>query len=123
MTSTDDRLTLIAVEALEELKAIDVRVLDVRDMTSVTDFMVVASGSSSRQLRALAENVLKRCREAGFRPLGTEGEDSGEWVLVDLGDVVVHVMDTTTREVYQLEKLWERPARLRTLGENGGALA
>ncbi len=100
----------VAVEALDELKAIDLKVLDVSALTPVTDFMVVASGGSDRQVRALADNLLKRAKESGIKPLGIEGERSAEWVLVDLVDVVVHVMNPTARETYQLEKLWSLPA-------------
>ena len=100
----------VAVDALDELKAIDLKVLDVSEMTTVTDYMVVASGGSDRQVRALADNLIKRAKETGIKPLGIEGERSGEWVLVDLSDVVVHVMNPSARETYQLEKLWSVPA-------------
>lgn len=101
-----ERLKRIVVEALEDLKAVDLRVLDVRGQTSITDVMVIASGTSDRHVKALADSVLERTREAGVRPLGVEGERAAEWVLVDLGDVVVHVMLPQVREFYQLEKLW-----------------
>ena len=100
----------VAVDALDELKAIDIKVLDVSSLTTVTDYMVVASGGSARQLRSLADNLLKRAKESGIKPLGVEGERSAEWVLVDLSDVVVHLMSPATREIYQLEKLWSVPA-------------
>ena len=99
----------VAVDALEELKANDLKVLDVSGMTAVTDYMVVASGGSARQLRSLADNLTKRAKESGIQPLGIEGERSAEWVLVDLCDVVVHLMSPTTRDIYQLEKLWSVP--------------
>lgn len=101
-----DQLTRHVVAALEELKAIDIQVLDVRSATDVTDFMIVASGRSRRQVMALAENVLRLAKERGQRPMGVEGERHGEWILVDLCDVVVHVMLPETRAWYQLEKLW-----------------
>lgn len=101
-----EQLTQLVVEALESVKAVDVRVMDVRGMTDITDFMVVASGRSNRQVRALAEKVVEAAKLAGVTPLGTEGEAQAEWVLVDLGDVVVHAMQPETREFYALEKLW-----------------
>ena len=88
----------------------DVRVIDVRGANDVADFMVVASGTSDRHLRAIADRVVQMCKASGQRPLGVEGEGQGEWVLVDLPDVMVHVMLPRTREFYQLEQLWE-PAR------------
>lgn len=101
-----DTLKSLVVEALDELKAQDVVELDVAELTSVTDVMVVASGTSSRHVTALANNVIDKAKEAGSRPLGIEGQQSGEWVLVDLGDVVVHVMMPDTRKLYDLERLW-----------------
>lgn len=99
----------LAVAALEELKALDVIVLDVRGKVSWTDFMVVASGNSDRHVRALARNVVTRADEAGQPPLGVEGDQEGEWVLIDLADVVVHVMLPRVRDFYQLERLWTVP--------------
>jgi ribosome-associated protein len=101
-----DTLKSLVVEALEELKARDVVELDVAALTSVTDVMVVASGTSSRHVSALADNVVEKAKEAGLRPLGIEGQQSGEWVLVDLGDVIAHVMMPETRQLYDLERLW-----------------
>lgn len=94
------------VAALEDVKGQDISVLEVTELTDVTDYLVVASGASSRQVKALAQNVLEECKERGYRPLGTEGIDGGEWVLVDFGDAVVHVMLPETRAFYDLEKLW-----------------
>lgn len=111
-TPSDSRaLAALAEDALEELKAFDIRVIDVSGLTSVTDFMVVASGTSSRQVRAIADNVQLRAKEHGKPAMGVEGADQGEWVLVDLCDVVVHVMLPDVRAFYQLEKLWEHPER------------
>jgi len=97
----------VVLGALTELKAVDVRALDVRGITDITDTMVVASGTSDRHGKSIAERVLQRCKEAGYRPYGMEGERDGEWVLLDLQDVVLHVMLPRVREFYALEKLWE----------------
>lgn len=99
-------LTRIAVDALEEIKGKDITVLDVRHLTSLFDAMVVASGDSTRQVKALADNVREKIKEAGGDILGTEGEQAAEWVLVDAGNVVVHVMHPATRQHYNLEELW-----------------
>ena len=97
-----------AVEgALDELKAKDVVRIDVRELTGVTDYMFIASGGSNRQVSALADNVIEKAKAAGVRPMGIEGKESGEWVLVDLGDIVVHIMQPATRQFYDLEKLWQ----------------
>lgn len=106
MTESESLSRLLAA-TLEDTKAIDVRVLDVRALTTMTDFMVIASGRSDRHVRAMAERVVERAKEAGMRPLGVEGAQAAEWVLIDLGDVLVHAMQAHTREFYQLEKLWE----------------
>jgi len=97
----------VVIGALDELKAVNVRTLDVRGLTDFTDTMVVASGTSDRHVKSITDRVVQRCKEAGFRPYGMEGERDGEWVLVDLQDVVLHVMLPRVREFYALEKLWE----------------
>ncbi len=102
-----NELTTLVLDALNDLKAVDVRVLDVRDKTNVTDVMVVATGTSARHVKSLANNVVVKAKEKGETPIGVEGEDVGEWVLVDLADVVVHVLQAEVRDFYQLEKLWE----------------
>jgi len=95
-----------AVEALEDIKAEDIVVLDVRNMSSLFDYVIVASAESTRQTRALASNVHDKLRAIGASVLGVEGDDSGEWVLVDLGEVIVHVMQPAVRTYYNLEELW-----------------
>ena len=100
----------VVAAALDDLKATDISVLDVRHLTTVTDTMVVASGRSDRQVRAIADQVVVQCKKEGYRPIGVEGQKVGEWVLVDLGDVVVHVMQPRAREFYNLEKLWDMTA-------------
>lgn len=98
----------IVVTALEDLKAHDVQSLDVQQMTDITDFMVIATGTSSRHVKAMADKTIDVMKEHGHRPLGMEGEQEGEWVLVDFGDLILHVMLPTTRSFYDLEKLWDQ---------------
>ena len=108
----NEQLCDLVIDALEEVKAKDIVKLDVRELTTVTDYMIVASGTSNRHVRALAEAVADKSREAGHRPAGIEGADGSEWVLLDLGDALVHVMLPRVREFYNLEKLWLlRPAK------------
>jgi ribosome-associated protein len=105
--SMDSRaLNELVVDAIDEMKGQNVVELDVSQLTDVTDRMVIASGRSDRQVRAIAQNVVEKAKAAGVQPLGVEGMDRCEWVLVDLCDVVVHVMQPDTRDYYQLEKLW-----------------
>ncbi len=101
-----EALEKVVIGALEALKAQDIHVVDVRGKTAVTDVMIIASGSSNRHVKALADNVVEEAKRHGVRPLGVEGEAAAEWVLVDLGDVVVHVMLPRVRDYYNLEKLW-----------------
>jgi len=103
----DTQLLQAVRRALDDLKAVNVKVLDVRGMTDFTDTLVVASGNSDRHVKAIADRVMEFARQAGFRPLGVEGEREGEWVLVDLQDVVVHVLLPRVREFYRLEDLWD----------------
>jgi ribosome-associated protein len=104
---SSDKLANIVNTALDDMKAQDIKQFPVGHLTSITDFMVIASGRSDRHVRAIASAVRECGKAAGYKPLGVEGEDSGEWILVDLGDVVVHVMVPTAREFYNLEKLWD----------------
>lgn len=101
-----EQLSELVINALEDGKAQDIVKLDVRDMTTVTDYMIVASGSSSRHVKALAEAVSDSSREAGHKPASIEGAQGSEWVLLDLQDTLVHVMLPRVREFYNLEKLW-----------------
>jgi ribosome-associated protein len=101
-----ERLLAVVMAALVDIKGVNIRVIDVRGLTSITDRMVIASGTSSRHIRALAENAVLEAKQHGFDVLGVEGEDTTGWILVDLADVVVHVMMPETREFYALEKLW-----------------
>lgn len=106
------KLQKIVVSALEDIKAKDIEILDTRKLTSLFERIVIASGDSNRQVRSLARNVYDKVKEAGGEVIGIEGEDGGEWVLVDLGDIVVHVMQPMVRAHYNLEELWQSvPAR------------
>lgn len=105
-TDGTEYLGELVMEALEDLRAVNPVVLDVRGRTSITDLMVVATGTSNRHVKSLADRVIERAKEAGIKPLGVEGADGAEWILVDLGDVVVHVMSEQTRELYRLENIW-----------------
>ena len=101
-----DKLQEVAVAALEDIKARDIEVIDVRPQTTLYDTMVIASADSNRQVKALASHVRERLKEAGAPILGVEGEAVGEWILVDAGDIVVHVMQPAVRAYYNLEELW-----------------
>ncbi|MDP3536087.1 ribosome silencing factor [Halomonas sp. M1] len=101
-----DTLKSLAIDALEELKARDITQLDVSKLTEVTDLMVIASGTSTRHVSALAQNVVEKAKAAGLKPRGVEGGDNADWVLVDLGDIVVHIMLPDARALYDLERLW-----------------
>jgi len=103
---TPKQLQELAVTALEDLKGQDIVALDVADRTTVTDCMIVVTGTSARHVKSLANELIEKSKEAGNRPLGIEGQTEGNWVLVDLGDVIAHIMTKDSREFYALEKLW-----------------
>jgi ribosome-associated protein len=98
----------IVTAALDDMKAVNVKVLDVRGLTDIADTIVIASGNSDRHVRSIAERVIEKVKEARMRPYGVEGAREGEWVLVDLNDIIVHVMLPRVREFYGLERLWEQ---------------
>ena len=100
-------LVKLVAAALDDMKAANVKIMDVRKATDVADCMVIASGNSDRHVRSIADRVVERAKSGGFRPMGLEGERDGEWVLVDLNDVIVHVMLPRVREFYGLESLWD----------------
>ena len=108
---TPRTVSQVVAHALDDLKAFETTFLDVRHLTTVTDAMAITSGRSDRHVRAIANAVIDQSKRAGFRPIGVEGANAGEWVLVDLGDLVVHVMLPRVREFYSLEKLWDIEAR------------
>lgn len=99
-------LKQVVSDALEDAKAREITWMDVKDQTDITDYMVVASGTSNTHVRAVVDRVLEQAAAAGFKALGVEGREDGEWVLIDLGDIVVHVMLPKIREFYDLERLW-----------------
>jgi len=96
----------LAISALEDIKAFDIISLDVKKLTSISDFMIIASASSTRQTKALARNIKDKMSDFGVEVVGIEGETEGEWVLVDLGDIIIHIMTPTTRAYFNLEELW-----------------
>lgn len=109
-----DELRQIVLSALEDFKAIDIQEIDVSAQNPLTDRFVIASGNSSRHVKSMAENLVMRVKAAGYQPLGVEGEGQAEWVLVDLNDIIVHVMQPKTRAFYNLEKLWDASATRRS---------
>ncbi len=109
----------VVERALADIKAVNVRVLDVRKLTDIADTLVIASGNSDRHVRSIADRVVEFSKKAGFRPMGVEGERDGEWVLVDLQDVIVHIMLPRVREFYRLESLWDVSAARREAAAGG----
>jgi ribosome silencing factor RsfS/YbeB/iojap len=106
-------LRSVVVAALEDMKALEIKVLDVRGLTDIADTMVIASGTSDRHVRSVAQRVVEKTKQAGFRPHGVEGQQDSDWVLIDLHDLIVHVMLPRVREFYGLEKLWDMTASKR----------
>ena len=104
-------LKTVVLDALDDMKALEVKVLDVRGLTDIADYMVIASGTSDRHVRSVAQRVVEKTKEAGYRPHGVEGITDGDWVLVDLHEYIVHVMLPRVREFYGLEKLWDMTAK------------
>ncbi|MEW6989501.1 ribosome silencing factor [Colwelliaceae bacterium 6441] len=102
-----EALTAFVIEKIEDMKGRDIITLNIAEKSDFADFMIVASGNSNRHVKSIAQSLTTECRAAGVEPLGIEGNDVGEWSLVDLGDVIVHIMTDTTRDTYQLEQLWE----------------
>lgn len=114
-TFSPTELRDFAVATLEDAKARDIQVIDLTGRSAFADFMIVCSGSSTRQVKAAADRLVQRAKASGHKPFGVEGTDEAEWVLVDLSDVVVHVMLPQTRAFYNLEKLWSTPPATRSV--------
>ena len=110
-------LVQVVEGALDEMKAVNVRVLDVHKLTDIADTMIIASGNSDRHVRSIADRIVEHAKKGGYRPMGVEGERDGEWVLVDLQDVIVHIMLPRVREFYRLENLWDVSAARREASE------
>jgi ribosome-associated protein len=104
-------LKSVILGALDDMKALEVKVLDVRGLTDIADYMVIASGTSDRHVRSVAQRVVEKTKEAGYRPHGCEGLKDGDWVLIDLHEMIVHIMLPRVREFYGLEKLWDMSAK------------
>lgn len=107
-------LKAVVINALDDMKALEIKVLDVRGLTDVADTMVIASGTSDRHVRSVAQKLVEKTKAAGFRPHGVEGQQDSDWVLIDLNEMIVHVMLPRVREFYGLEKLWDMTTTKRT---------
>jgi len=107
-------LRAVVIDALDDMKALEIKVLDVRGLTDVADTMIIASGTSDRHVRSVAQKLVEKTKAAGFRPHGVEGQQDSDWVLIDLNEMIVHVMLPRVREFYGLEKLWDMTAAKRT---------
>ena len=110
------------IEAIGNAKGLNISVLDVRDLTDISDHMVIVTGSSNRHVKSIMNTVVRELRESGHKPIGMEGEQHAQWVLLDYGDVLVHIMITETREFYNLERLWKHTLRT-PYGEKFGTLS
>lgn len=108
-------LKTVILDALADMKALEVKVLDVRGLTDIADTMVIASGTSDRHVRSVAQRVVEKTKAAGYRPHGVEGQQDSDWVLIDLHDTIVHVMLPRVRDFYGLEKLWDMTAAKRAI--------
>jgi len=102
-----EQLKTFVIDKVEDMKGRDIEILDIRDKSTFADYMIVCAGNSNRHVKSIAQNVAMECRAEGLEPLGIEGNDVGEWSLVDLGNIILHVMTDATRETYQLEQLWK----------------
>ncbi len=118
-----EELIKLVIDALEDLKAIDIKTIDVIGKSSMTDVIIIATGKSTTHVKAIANSVVMQAKHAGHQPLGTEGEQAMEWMLVDLSDVVVHVMLQDIRDFYNLEKLWETSSEEKKAKSNGDSAA
>ncbi|MDY7562018.1 ribosome silencing factor [Pseudomonas sp. 10B1] len=112
---SSEEVVKLATAALEDIKGTDILAIDVRDKTSIADYMLIATGTSNRQLNALVDSVRDKCKAAGVKPLSEEGKGDSDWVLLDLGDVIVHVMTSAARQFYDLERLWQGAEQSRAL--------
>ncbi len=112
---SSEEVIKIATAALEDVKGTDILAIDVRDKTSIADYMLIATGTSNRQLNALVDSVRDKCKAAGVKSLSEEGKGDSDWVLLDLGDVIVHVMTAAARQFYDLERLWHGAEQSRAL--------
>ena len=113
-TSNPEQLNQILMQSIDDLKGNDVVKLDVRELSDVMDTLIIVSGTSNRHVKSLVDNAVEEAKKAGFKPIGVEGKEGGEWVLVDFGDTVVHAMLPTTRSFYDLEKLWSLEPGMRS---------
>ena len=100
------KLQKIVIKAIEDLKASEITLLDVQDLTSITDLMIICNGTSNRHVKSIANNIVEQVKAHGVQPLGAEGINDSDWALIDLGDIIVHVMRPETRDFYNLETLW-----------------